>query len=73
MMHISRAAAFAMAITALATAELPAHVLGCAAPEAPMAPPRVRHDVPFNKRAEGHARRMERRSVRAAKSLWLNS
>lgn len=29
--------------------------------------------APFSKRAEGRARRVERRQVRAAKSAWLNS
>lgn len=29
--------------------------------------------APFAKRAEGRARRIERRQVRAAKSSWLNS
>lgn len=40
---------------------------------APVAPPRVRHAEPFSKRAEGLARRKERRQVRAAKAAWLNS
>ena len=35
--------------------------------------PAVKHEGPFSKRAEGRARRAERRLVRARKCEWINS
>lgn len=65
MHHISARALADMLATAVA--------VGLADPAAPVARMRNPDPRPFNKRADGLARRNARRHVHAAKAAWLNS